>query len=124
MQSNRLVIGMADASLDERLRIADHASPFPGLGTRPVPEQTRVLFHGYALRQFVANVDRLAAPAEEKLRPVRLAAVTAAQGLVAETVQKQPSAEARRRIETILHESSDVANQPARLQALRAIEVL
>jgi WD40 repeat protein len=47
-----------------------------------------------------------------------------AEAALREALQKQPSAEARRRIETILHESSDVANQPGRLQALRAIEVL
>ena len=41
-----------------------------------------------------------------------------------EALQKQASAEARRRIETILQQSSDVAVQPVRLQALRAIEVL
>lgn len=43
---------------------------------------------------------------------------------IAATASFSVKCAARRRIETILHESSDVANQPARLQALRVIEVL
>ena len=68
------------------------------------------------------NSDRFAtrqAATKELLRLGDLAAAA-----LREALQKQPSTEARRRIETILHESSDVANQPVRLQALRAIEVL
>src|SRR5207247_9634242 len=72
----RPVVALARRATGIRTRVAAHHAPAPAHGFRIYAEQLGVSLFGNAVRMLRANVDRLAAGAEELLHEMRFARTT------------------------------------------------